>query len=50
MGEIYEVKEFLEIVFGYVNFNWQNYVVFDECYLCFVEVDLLIGDLVKIKV
>jgi GDPmannose 4,6-dehydratase len=46
-GETHEVKEFLEIAFGYVNLNWQDYVAFDERYLRPAEVDLLIGDPTK---
>ncbi|MBE9175605.1 GDP-mannose 4,6-dehydratase [Synechocystis salina LEGE 06155] len=48
-GETHEVKEFLEIAFGYVNLNWQDYVAFDERYLRPAEVDLLIGDPTKTK-
>ncbi|MCT0252441.1 GDP-mannose 4,6-dehydratase [Synechocystis sp. CS-94] len=48
-GETHEVKEFLEIAFGYVNLNWQDYVAFDERYLRPAEVDLLIGDPAKTK-
>lgn len=48
-GETHEVKEFLEIAFGYVNLNWQDYVAFDERYLRPAEVDLLIGDPGKTK-
>ena len=28
-GETHSVKEFLELAFGYVNLNWQNYGEFD---------------------
>lgn len=48
-GETYSVKEFLDIAFGYVNLNWQDYVEFDERYLRPAEVDLLIGDPTKAK-
>mgnify|MGYP001810260566 CR=1 FL=1 len=48
-GETHEVKEFLEIAFGYVNLSWQDYVAFDERYLRPAEVDLLIGDPAKTK-
>lgn len=43
-GETHSVREFLELAFGYVNLNWQDYVRFDERYLRPTEVDLLIGD------
>ncbi|MFM7424604.1 MAG: GDP-mannose 4,6-dehydratase [Elainella sp.] len=48
-GETYSVREFLNIAFGYVNLDWQNYVKFDERYLRPAEVDLLIGDPTKAK-
>jgi len=48
-GETHEVREFLELAFGYVNLNWQDYVEFDERYLRPAEVDLLIGDPTKAK-
>ncbi|MGF1540104.1 MAG: GDP-mannose 4,6-dehydratase [Pleurocapsa sp.] len=43
-GETHEIKEFLDIAFGYVNLNWNDYVAFDPRYLRPAEVDLLIGD------
>jgi GDPmannose 4,6-dehydratase len=48
-GETYSVKEFLELAFGHVNMNWEDYVEFDERYLRPAEVDLLIGDPTKAK-
>lgn len=48
-GETHSVKEFLDIAFGYVNLDWQQYVEFDERYLRPAEVDLLIGDPTKAK-
>ncbi|OKH31818.1 GDP-mannose 4,6-dehydratase [Calothrix sp. HK-06] len=48
-GETHSVQEFLEIAFGYVNLNWENYVEFDARYLRPTEVDLLIGDATKAK-
>lgn len=48
-GETHSVKEFLEIAFGYVGLQWQDYVAFDERYLRPAEVDLLIGDPSKAK-
>jgi GDPmannose 4,6-dehydratase len=48
-GETHSVQEFLDVVFKYVNLDWQNYVVFDERYLRPAEVDLLIGDPTKAK-
>ncbi|NJN29870.1 MAG: GDP-mannose 4,6-dehydratase [Synechococcales cyanobacterium RM1_1_8] len=43
-GETHSVKEFLEIAFGHVNLDWNDYVAFDQRYLRPTEVDLLIGD------
>ena len=48
-GETYSIREFLDIAFGYVNLNWQDYVEFDARYLRPAEVDLLIGDPSKTK-
>jgi len=33
--------EFLDVAFGYVNLNWQDYIEFDERYLRPSEVELL---------
>lgn len=46
-GETHSVKEFLDLAFGYVNLDWQNYVEFDDRYLRPAEVELLIGDPTK---
>ncbi|MBW4465741.1 MAG: GDP-mannose 4,6-dehydratase [Pegethrix bostrychoides GSE-TBD4-15B] len=48
-GETHSIKEFLDLAFGYVNLDWQNYVEFDERYLRPTEVELLIGDPSKAK-
>jgi GDPmannose 4,6-dehydratase len=48
-GETHSVKEFLDLAFGYVNLNWQDYIEFDQRYLRPAEVDLLIGDPAKAK-
>ena len=48
-GETHSIREFLDIAFGYVNLNWQDYVEFDPRYLRPAEVDLLIGDPSKAK-
>jgi len=48
-GETHSVREFLDIAFGHVNLNWEDYVAFDERYLRPAEVDLLIGDPSKAK-
>jgi GDPmannose 4,6-dehydratase len=46
-NETHSVKEFLDLAFGYVNLDWQDYVEFDDRYLRPAEVDLLIGDSTK---
>ncbi len=48
-GEAHSIREFLDLSFGYVNLNWQDYVEFDARYLRPAEVDLLIGDATKAK-
>lgn len=48
-GETHSVREFLELAFGYVGLNWQDYVEFDPRYLRPTEVDLLLGDPTKAK-
>ncbi len=48
-GETHSVREFLNLAFGYVNLDWQDYVEFDERYLRPAEVELLIGDPSKAK-
>ena len=48
-GETYSIRQFLDIAFGYVNMDWQDYVEFDERYLRPAEVDLLVGDPAKAK-
>jgi GDPmannose 4,6-dehydratase len=46
-GETHAIREFLDIAFGYVNLNWNDYVEFDARYLRPAEVDILIGDPTK---
>jgi len=48
-GQTHSVLEFLEIAFRQVNLKWQDYVVFDERYLRPTEVDLLVGDPMKVR-
>ena len=48
-GETHSVKEFLEVAFGLVGLNWQDYVRTDPKYERPAEVDLLIGDATKAK-
>ncbi len=48
-GETHSVREFLELAFGYVNLDWQDYLEFDDRYLRPAEVELLIGDPTKAR-
>lgn len=48
-NETHSIREFLNIAFGYVGKDWQDYVAFDERYLRPAEVDLLIGDSSKAR-
>ncbi|XFA73879.1 GDP-mannose 4,6-dehydratase [Thermosynechococcaceae cyanobacterium Okahandja] len=48
-GETHSVREFLDLAFGYVGLNWQDYVEFDPRYLRPTEVELLLGDPTKAK-
>lgn len=48
-GETHTVQELVEIAFGYVGLNWQDYVIIDPKYVRPAEVDLLLGDCTKAK-
>lgn len=48
-GETHSVREFLEIAFGLVGKNYQEFVKIDPRYYRPTEVDLLIGDATKAK-
>jgi GDPmannose 4,6-dehydratase len=48
-GETYAIREFLDVAFGHVNLNWENYVEFDTRYLRPAEVELLVGDATKAR-
>lgn len=43
-GETYSVQDFLELAFGMVDLDWQDYVEQSEHFLRPAEVDLLVGD------
>lgn len=43
-GETHSIKEFLDLSFGYVGRDWNDYVKIDPKYYRPTEVDLLIGD------
>ncbi len=46
-GETHSVREFLEIAFGHVGLDYQNFVEIDPRYFRPTEVDLLLGDASK---
>lgn len=48
-GVGYTIRDFLDIAFGHVGLDWQEYVKFDERYLRPSEVDALIGDSTKAR-
>lgn len=48
-NETHSVREFLEVAFGHVGLDWQQYVEMDPRYCRPTEVDLLIGDYSKAK-
>jgi GDPmannose 4,6-dehydratase len=50
MGETHSVREFCEIAFGYVDLDYNDYVVQDERFYRPAEVDLLISDPKKARV
>lgn len=48
-NETHSIREFLEVAFGHVNLDWNDYVKYDAKYERPAEVDLLIGDAAKAK-
>lgn len=48
-GETWSVKQFLEMAFGAVGRNWEDYVEIDPRYFRPAEVELLIGDASKAR-
>ncbi|NEP47762.1 MAG: GDP-mannose 4,6-dehydratase [Moorea sp. SIO3C2] len=46
-GQTHSIREFLDIAFGLVNLDWQQYVEIDPRYFRPAEVDLLLGDATK---
>lgn len=48
-GETYSVREFLELSFGAVGLNYEDYVEIDPRYFRPAEVELLLGDPAKAK-
>lgn len=48
-GEMYSVRQFLEVAFKHVNLDWQKYVRTDPRYFRPAEVDALQGDATKAR-
>ena len=48
-GETRSVREFLGLVFGHLDLNWEDYVEIDPRYFRPAEVELLLGDASKAK-
>lgn len=48
-GETHSVQELVEVAFGHVGLEWQEYVGQDARYMRPAEVDLLVGDASKAK-
>jgi GDPmannose 4,6-dehydratase len=48
-GETHTVREFCEQAFGYLDLDWEKYVVVDPKFYRPAEVDLLVGDYGKAK-
>jgi GDPmannose 4,6-dehydratase len=46
-GETYSVRELLDEAFGYLDLDWERFVVVDPRYYRPAEVDLLVGDASK---
>jgi GDPmannose 4,6-dehydratase len=48
-GETHSIREFLDLAFGLVKRDWNDYVKIDPKYYRPTEVDLLIGDPAKAR-
>ena len=48
-GETHTIREFLDLVFGHLDLDWNDYVEIDPRYFRPAEVDLLLGDASKAK-
>jgi GDPmannose 4,6-dehydratase len=48
-GETHSVRDFVEAAFGAVDLDWERYVVTDPAFLRPAEVDLLRGDITKVR-
>lgn len=48
-GETHSIREFLDLAFGLLDLDWEEYVEIDPKYYRPAEVDLLLGDAAKAK-
>ena len=48
-GATYTIRDFLDLVFGQLDLDWNEYVEIDPRYFRPAEVDLLLGDASKAK-
>ena len=48
-GVSHSVRDLVQVVFDYVNLNWENYVVVDPKFIRPAEVKLLLGESSKAK-
>jgi GDPmannose 4,6-dehydratase len=48
-GETHSVRELCQEAFGYLDLDWERYVVSDPCFYRPAEVDLLVGDASKAR-
>ncbi len=48
-NETHSVRDFVELAFAHVGFDWKEYVRYDQRYERPAEADLLIGDATKAK-
>ena len=48
-GETHTIRELLDVAFGWLNLDWQQYVHIDPDYYRPTEVDILLGDATKAK-
>ena len=48
-NQTHTIRDFLEVVFQYLDLNWQDHVVQDPKFFRPAEVDLLVGDATKAR-
>jgi GDPmannose 4,6-dehydratase len=48
-GETHSVREFCELAFSHVGLDWEKYVVQDQRFFRPAEVDLLVGNSIKMR-